>query len=206
RVVFFELRRDEQSRANLIYRGRDKSFLDYARREIRGNTFDEPELLDVQRGFFDDHIHDKTLFGVHFGPQYSMDEVEDNRLDFLARMKEAHFEEIGKFQLINPHFGDEYQFYVPGNDDWAFEQLKGIRKELVDIPFENHKESQAKHLEMQQHLREMADRILQVRISQHDDDTVVDSMVADECMGIRKLKDMYYDGSQGLQLSQTAII
>jgi len=206
RVVFFELRRDEQSRANLIYRGRDKSFLDYARREVLGNTFDEPELLDVQRGFFDDHIHDKTLFGVHFGPQYSMDEVEDNRLDFLARMKEAHFEEIGEFQLINPHFGDEYQFYVPGNDDWAFEQLKGIRKELVDIPFENHKESQAKYLEMQQDLREMADRIIQVRISQHDDNTVVAPMTDDECMGIRKLNDMYYDPSQGLQLSKTAII
>lgn len=206
RVVFFELRRDEQSRANLIYRGRDKSFLDYARREVKGETFDEPELLNVQRGFFDDHIHDKTLFGVHFGPQYSMDEVEDNRLDFLARMKEAHFEEIGEFQLIDPHFGDEYQFYVPGEHDWSFEKLKGIRAELVELPFENREESQAKYLEMQQHLRDMADRIIQVRVSEHDDDTVVAPMTADECMGIRKLEETCYDASKGLEFSETAII
>jgi CRISPR-associated endonuclease/helicase Cas3 len=206
RVVLFELRREQKSRANLIYRGRDKSFLDYARREVQGSTFDEPELLDVQRGFFDDHIHDKTLFGVHFGPQYSMDEVEDNRLDFLARMKEAHFKEIGEFQLIDPYFGDEYQFYVPEEKNRSFERLKEIREELVDIPFENHEKSQAKYLEMQQHLRDMADRIIQVRVSEHDDDTVVSSIVADECMGIRKLKGTYYDASEGLELTQTAII
>jgi len=206
RVVFFELRRNQQSRANLIYCGRDKSFLDYARREVQGSTFDEPELLNVQRGFFDDHIHDKTLFGVHFGPQYDGEEGE-NRLDFLARMKEGHFETIGEFQLIPPTvYGEEFQFYVPGDQDRSFEELKGIREELVDIPFENHQRSQAKYLEMQQHLRDMADRMLQVRISQHDDNTMVASMTADECMGIRKLKDMYYDASQGLQLSQMAII
>jgi len=206
RVIFFELRREQQRRANLIYRGRDKSFLDYARREVKGNTFYEPELLEVQRGFFDDHIHDKTLFGIHFGPQYEGDDGE-NRLDFLARMKEGHFESIGEFQLIPPTvYGEEFQFYVPGDQDWSFEQLKGIREELVNIPFEDHERSQAKYLEMQQHLRDMADRMLQVRISQHDDNTVVASMTADECMGIRKLKGICYDDSQGLQLSQTAII
>jgi CRISPR-associated endonuclease/helicase Cas3 len=206
RVVLFELRRNQQSRANLIYRGRDKSFLDYARREVKGNAFDEPELLDVQRGFFDDHIHDKTLFGVHFGPQYGGEDGE-NRLDFLARMKEGHFESIGAFQLIPPTvFGEEFQFYVPWENDWSFEELKGIREELVDIPFEDHEKSQAKYLEMQQHLRDMADRMIQVRISDHDDDTVVASMTADECMGIRKLKKRYYDEAQGLQLAQTAII
>ena len=201
RVILFELRRDKKSRANLIYRGRDKSFLNYARREIQGDTFDEPELLMVQRGFFGDHIHDKTLFGVHFGPQY-----KDSRLDFLARMKEAHFEEIGEFQLIDPYFGDEYQFYVPGEDDWSFERLKGIREELVDIPFEDHEKSQAKYLEMQQHLREMVDRIIQVRISGHDDETVVASMTADECMGIRKLKGRFYTTERGLRLARSAII
>mgnify|MGYP002762123268 CR=1 FL=1 len=206
RVVLFELRRDQQGRANLIYRGRDKSFLDYARREVQGRTFDEPELLDVQRGFFDDHIHDKTLFGVHFGPQYDGEEGE-NRLDFLARMREGHFESIGEFQLIPPTvFGEEFQFYVPGEGDWSFEELKGIREELVDIPFEDHERSQAKYLEMQQHLREMADRMIQVRISEHDDDTAVHSMAADECMGIRKLRGRYYSDSQGLQLAQTAIL
>lgn len=203
RVVLFELRRDEQSRANLIYRGRDKGFLDYARQEIPGETFDEAELLNVQRGFFDDLIHDKTLFGVHFGPQY---EVEEGRLDFLARMKEGHFEEIGKFQLIDPQFGDEYQFYVPGEGDWSFEKLKGIREELVEIPFKEHERRQAKYLEMQQHLREMADRMVQVRVSEHDEKTVVAPMTADECMGIRKLRDRYYDRNQGLQLATTAII
>jgi CRISPR-associated endonuclease/helicase Cas3 len=207
RVVLFELRRNEQSRANLIYRGRDKSFLDYARQELPGETFDELELLDVQRGYFDEHIHDKTLFGVHFSPQYQNGNGEDGRLDFIARMKEAHFEDIGEFELIDSEFfGEEYQFYVPGEEDWSFEQMKGIREELIEIPFEEHEKRQAKHLELQQHLRGMADRIIQVRISKHDTETVVDAMVADECMGIRKLKAGLYDRERGLQLSKTAII
>jgi CRISPR-associated endonuclease/helicase Cas3 len=207
RVVLFELRRNEQSRANLIYRGRDKSFLDYARQELPGETFDELELLDVQRGYFDEHIHDKTLFGVHFSPQYQNGNGEDGRLDFITRMKEAHFEDIGEFELIDSEFfGEEYQFYVPGEEDWSFEQMKGIREELIEIPFEEHEKRQAKHPELQQHLRGMADRIIQVRISKHDTETVVGAMVADECMGIRKLRAGLYDRERGLQLSKTAII
>jgi len=205
-VVLFELQQDGQSRANLIYRGRDKGFLDYARQELPGETYEEPELLDVQRGFFDDHVHDKMLFGVHFGPQYSKDEMEANRLDFLARMKDGHFKEIGEFQLIDPSLGNEYQFYVPAEDDWSFEQLKGMREELVEIPFDEHELQQAKYLEMQQHLRDMADRIVQVRISEHDEETVAEPMITDTCMGIHKLKMHLYDTDCGIQFTQTAII
>lgn len=207
KVVVFDLHRKERSRANLIYRGRDGGFLDYARQVFPGQTFEEPELLDVQRGFFDEYIHDKTLFGVHFGPRYTKDEIEDGRLDFLARMKEGHFEEIGKFQLIDPDYhGEEYRFYVPGEDDWRFEQLKDAYHELVDIPFDKHKERQAIFLRMQNILRKISDRIVQVRVSEHDAETVVASMKEDECCGIIKLKDGYYSSERGLQFASTAIL
>ena len=132
--------------------------------------------------------------------------MEANRLDFLARMKDGHFKEIGEFQLIDPSLGNEYQFYVPAEDDWSFEQLKGMREELVEIPFDEHELQQAKYLEMQQHLRDMADRIVQVRISEHDEETVAEPMIADTCMGIHKLKMHLYDTDCGIQFTQTAII
>ena len=175
-VIVFDLHREGQSRANLIYRGRDGGFLDYARQALPGNTFDEPELLDVQRGFFDEFVHDKTLFGVDFGPFYTRDEVEDKRLDFLARMKEGHFEEIGKFQLISPLHGEEYQFYVPTEEGWRFEQLKDIYDELVAIPFSGHQKRQATFLKLQTLLREMSDRTVQVRVSEHDKESVAPVM------------------------------
>lgn len=205
-VIVFDLHREGQSRANLIYRGRDGGFLDYARQALPGNTFQEPDLLDVQRGFFDAFIHEKTLFGVDFGPFYTRDEVEDGRLDFLSRMKEGHFEEIGKFQLISPHHGEEYQFYVPGEDDWRFEQLKDIYNELVSIPFGEHEKRQATFLKLQTLLRKMSDRTVQVRISEHDEESVAPVMGGDECCGLRRIRPGYYDSEKGLQMATVAII
>jgi CRISPR-associated endonuclease/helicase Cas3 len=205
-VIVFDLHREGQSRASLIYRGRDGGFLDYARQALPGNTFQEPDLLDVQRGFFDAFIHEKTLLGVDFGPFYDRDEIEDGRLDFLARMKDAHFEEIGKFQLISPHHGEEYQFYVPGEDDWKFEQLKDIYSELVSIPFGEHEKRQATFLKLQTLLRKMSDRTVQVRISEHDEESVAPVMGGDECCGLRRIRPGYYDSEKGLQMATVAII
>jgi hypothetical protein len=59
-------------------------------------------MLDVQRRFFDAEIQEKTRFGVHYSGLYDDDK---NELDFVKRMKQAAFAEIGKFQLINPKHG-----------------------------------------------------------------------------------------------------
>ena len=206
KVTLFDVHREGKSRASLIYRGRDGGFLDYVRQRLPGGTFDEPELLDVQRGFFDDFIHEKTLFGVDFGGLYDKDEIEDGRLDFLARMKDAHFEEIGKFQLIKPHHGDEYRFYAPGENDWSFEQLKDAYEELIAIPFENHQESQVSFLKLQNLLRRMSDRTIQVRVGEHDKDSVAGAMTADECCGLRRLRPGYYSSEHGLQMATAAIL
>lgn len=206
RVVVFDLHREGKSRASLIYRGRDGGFLDHARQRLPGETFDEPDLLDVQRGFFDKYIHEKTLFGVDFGGLYDKDEIEKGRLDFLARMKEGHFEEIGKFQLIKQHHGDEHQFYVPTEDDGAFERLKDAYENLLAIPFKDHQKRRAAFLKLQMVLREMTDRTVQVRISEHDEDSVVAAMTADECCGIIRLRHGFYSYERGLQLATTAIL
>lgn len=205
-VIAFDLHREGKSRASLIYRGRNGGFLDFARQRLPGNAFDEPDLLDVQREFFDEFVHGKTLFGVDFGPFYSRDEIEEGRLDFLARMREGHFEEIGKFQLISPRHGDEFQFYVPEEADTQFLRLRDIYDKLVRIPFANHRERQATYLKLQTLLRKMSDRIVQVRVSEHDEDTVVAPMTADECCGIRRIRPGYYDSNMGLQMATVAII
>jgi CRISPR-associated endonuclease/helicase Cas3 len=206
KVILFDFHREGKSRASLIYRGRDGGFLDYVRQRLPGSRFDEPELLDVQRGFFDEFVHEKTLFGVDFGGLYKKDEIEEGRLDFLARMKEAHFEEIGKFQLIKPHHGDEYRFYAPGENDRSFEQLKDAYKDLIAIPFEKHKESRVAFLKLQNLLRRMSDRTIHVRVGEHDKDSVAGAMTADECCGLRRLCPGYYDSENGLQMATVAIL
>jgi len=205
-VVVFDFHREGKSRASLIYRGRNGGFLDYARQRLPGGTFQELDLLDVQRGFFDDYIHEKTLFGVDFGGLYDKDEVEKGRLDFLARMKEGHFEEIGKFQLIDPHHGEEYRFYIPNSDDRQFERLKEIYADLIDIHFHRYSDRQATFLRMQNLLRKMGDRIVQVRVSEYDVKTVIPSMKQDECCEIIKLKDGFYSSEGGIRFTSTAII
>jgi CRISPR-associated helicase Cas3/CRISPR-associated endonuclease Cas3-HD len=205
RVVLFKLGDGQKARADYVYGGNNARFLSYSKRNLLDNRFTEPEMLSVQRQFFDTEIQEKTKFGVHHSSLY---DDENNELDFVERIKQAAFSEVGKFQIIDAEqHGEQYSFYVLKDDgDQQFEQLKRLQRELKDIPFDDHDRRRAKYQHLQEHLRRMGDRIVQVRISEHDEETSPPAMTADECFGIRKLQPDLYDSEAGLSFATTAIL
>jgi CRISPR-associated endonuclease/helicase Cas3 len=204
RVVLFKLGDGQKARADYVYGGNNAKFLSYSKRELLGSHFTEPEMLNVQRQFFDTEIQEKTKFGVHYSGLY---DDGGNELDFVKRMKQAAFAEIGKFQLIDHEHGEQYSFYVPENgEDSQFDQLKRLQQELIEVPFNEHDTRRAKYQQLQDHLRRMGDRIVQVRISEYDEETSPPAMTIDQCFGIRLLRPDLYDRREGLSFATTAIL
>jgi len=205
RVVLLKLGDGQKARADYVYRGNNAKFLSYSKRNLLDDRFTEPEMLNVQRQFFDTEIQEKTKFGVHHSGLY---DDEDNELDFVDRMKQAAFAEIGKFQLIDSdQYGEQYSFYVPENEeDRKFEHLKRLQQELMDVPFDEYEARRAKYQHLQKHLRRMGDRIVQVRIGEYDEETSPPAMTADECFGIRRLRPDFYDREGGLRFATSAIL
>lgn len=194
RVIIFDLQKNGINRSTLIYRGTDLRFLNFAREKIQAAALQEPELLTVQQSFFNE-IQTNTLFGVHYGKQF-----KDGEIDFIQRLEETAFSEIGKFKLIDEQvFGEEYRYYVPqGNDDSAFEHLQSLSSELKQLDFNNFQGRKLKHIEVENHLKSMAGNIVQVRLRANDSPPVVSS---EECCGIYKLSAENYSAATGIRLS-----
>jgi hypothetical protein len=76
----------------------------------------------------------------------------------------------------------------------------------MEVPFDEYDARRAKYQQLQEHLRRMGDRIVQVRISEHDEETSVPAMAADECFGICRLQSDLYDRDKGLSFATTAIL
>ena len=194
RVVIFDLRKNGRSRSTLIYRGKDSRFLNFAKEKIQASTLQEPELLTVQKSFFDD-IQTNTLFGVHYGKQFKGEEI-----DFIQRLKEVAFSEIGKFKLIDEReFGEEYRYYVPKSDnDSEFEQLEKLHTVLKEINFSDFEKRKFKYIQIEKHLKSMAGNVVQVRLKQMDNKPIASS---ENCCGLLKLSKECYNSVMGIQLS-----
>lgn len=194
RVIIYDLQKNGINRSTLIYRGKDLRFLNFAREKIQASALQEPELLTVQQSFFND-IQTNTLFGIHYGKQF-----EDEEIDFIQRVKEAAFSEIGKFKLIDEQvFGEEYRYYVSqGKDDSAFERLENLSSELKQIDFNNFQERKLKYIEIENHLKNMAGNIVQVRLRANDSPPVVECK---KCCGLLKLSAENYSKITGICLT-----
>ena len=198
KVILFELQENGYSRSKLIYRGRDSRFLNFAKQKIvDGAEVQEPDLFEIQKSFFDD-LNIKTIFGMHY--------LKNQEIDFIQKMKEAAFEQIGKFRLIGEReFGKEYRYYIPvKEDDNLFEKLEEMLGELKKIDFKKYEARKLIAIRIDNHLKKMADRIINVRISDNDVKPVACS---DQCCGIYKLsinfddEDKIYDYKRGINLS-----
>lgn len=194
RIILFNLQKNGISRSTLIYRGKDSRFLNFAKEKIQASTLQEPELLTVQQSFFDD-IQTNTLFGVHYGKQFKEEEI-----DFIQRLKEVAFSEIGKFKLIDEReFGEEYRYYVPKSDnDSIFEQLEKLHAELKEINFSDFEKRKFKYIQIENHLKSMAGNIVHVRLRQMDIKPIACS---ENCCGLLKLFKGCYNSTTGIQLS-----
>lgn len=193
RVVVFDLYKKEISRSSLIYKGTDSRFLKFAMENIP-NSLPEPELFKLQQSYFND-IQNKTLFGFHYGKQFIGGEI-----DFVQRIKEVAFEEIGRFKLIDEsEFGEEYRYYIPqGSDDTLFEGLEKLYGELKIIDFKDFEQRKLKFVQIENQLKKMAGNIVQVRLRQND---VKPTASSEECFGLYKLSRDNYDSKTGISLT-----
>jgi CRISPR/Cas system-associated endonuclease/helicase Cas3 len=173
-VVVFELMRGNKSRANLIFRGRDKELLNITKTVLSSECVqerEERELLCVQQKFFN-RIRSELNFAHHTQGESGIE------FDFLEDIKSCMYKKIGEFRLIDERtFGEEYQYYVPRNDqhrpgypdrpDRSFEELLDLQKVLMELI---KKESpipviKAKKKALETKFRKMSSRIVQVRLA-----------------------------------------
>ena len=194
RVIIFNLLKNGINRSSLIYRGKDSRFLNFAKEKIQASFLEEPELLTVQRSFFND-IQTNTLFGIHYGKQY-----KDEEIDFLQRIKEAAFSEIGKFKLIDENeFGEENRYYIPRDDnDIAFEKLERLYTKLKEISFKDFEKRKIFYIQVENQIKSMAGNIVQVRLRQSDRKPIASS---EKCFGLLKLSKDQYNKKTGISLS-----
>lgn len=196
KVVVYNLQKNNRSRAALIYRDIDSRFLSFTREQLHEKRYDEPDIFRIQKLYFED-IQSQTLFGYHKGNQF-----RDGEIDFIGRIKEAQFEEIGKFKLIDEkEFGEELRYYIPVNEqDDTFEILVRLWNELRNIPHNNFGLRKLKQIQIENHFKKMASRIVQIRIRKNDIKPIASG---EPCCGIYKLDSDKYNNSTGVKLDST---
>ena len=192
KVILFDLQKDGKSRSKCIYRGKDKTFLEYAEQKIKDNLF-EPNLFKIQKIFFNDIQHN-TVFGLHSSSIFTNREI-----DFVQRIKEAAFAEIGKFNLIDDNeYGIEKRYYIVENEqDNSFEVLQEYYYELKEIDYKDYNKRKLKLFQIEYQLKRMSGQIVNVRINQNTITPLADS---EECFGLFKLTDSY-DSIRGVNIS-----
>ncbi len=186
KVVLFELIRNEKSRASLIYQGKDKALLGYSSKAMHESNKSEYQLLELQKKYFQ-FTQQNLIFGFH------------QEIDLIQSIKEAAFEQLGKFQLINKNsFGEEIQYYIPrNNNDDKFEQLERLYLDIQSIDYKDFKCKKLKWVEIENLIRKMSERIVQVRLKIDDTKPIADK---DACFNIYKLSNSY-DSIRGIDLS-----
>lgn len=204
KVRLFNLAKEGKKRANLIYgRGRDKDILTFTKKAWgNANTYQEKELLNVQKDFFNKIAHE-LHFARHSQKKFSLD------LNFLDDIKECAYAKIGKFQLIDEQeYGEQIRFYVPTDDnDKSFENLIFLHKEMLKQAQQGKKDWDKINLikrKIDSHLKKMSGQVVQVRLK--GDFTVSQLGSPDEYFGLLLLHKDLYSKEKGVILNETSII
>ncbi|KAF0141731.1 MAG: CRISPR-associated helicase Cas3 [Stygiobacter sp.] len=197
RVVLISLNRNDVMRAALIYRGIDELFLKYSLEKVVGKIT-ETSCFELQKSFFD-LIQYHTVFATHRSEVFKTVGNEMGEIDFIQKMKEGAFNDIGKFKLIDEvKFGEEFRYFIPrNNEDYSFERLEELYSQLIKIPLRDFVAKRLKLIEVENHIRKMSGQIAQVRIRKNDIYPIPDE---DSCFGIYKLSKSY-SFENGIDLS-----
>lgn len=199
KVVLFKLMCNNKMRYELIYRGHDKVWINYTSNAFVEDYFEEKSLLEVQKLFFD-QIQSKSLFGVY---------GKDLRNNFLDDIKECMFEKIGNFKLIEEeYYGTEMRFFVAENDeDSKFEELLDKQKQLIELLKQRPKVDftiiKAKKKEIENHLKKMANRIVQVRLKKGQNAPLSES---EKYFDLQKISSFNYSKEKGVDLNNVECI
>ena len=161
KVLLFCLKKDERRRYEMIFRGKDRTWIDYTQNAFTDDSYEEKALLRVQKAYFD-QIQGNSLFGV-YGKK-----LENN---FLYDIKDCLYEKIGQFRLIDEDFyGEERRYYVREHEsDHSFDCLLSKHDELIEMLRNDadfiHVKAKKKEIEIL--LKEMSNRIVVVRLKKN---------------------------------------
>ena len=166
----------------------DKELLSHSSNVLNERTVTESQLLEIQKKYFRFTQHN-LVFGLHCD------------MDLVQEIKKYAFETIGSFQLINKkEFGDEVKYYIPQNSsDNEFEKLEQLYIDLKQIRHTDFEKNKLKKIEIENQIKKMSERILQIRIRINDIKPIPDK---DSCFGIYKLSNSY-SSVLGIELSIT---
>lgn len=192
RVVLFKLKNNDKVRYELIFRGNDKTWIDYTAKSFINDYYEENSLLEVQKHFFN-LIQSETLF-AHYGQK-----LEN---DFLKDIKYCMFDKIGKFRLIEEElYGTERQFYVAENDDTLFEELLEKHKQLIVLLKQKTKVDysiiKTKKKEIENHFKKMANKIVQVRLKKGQN---IPLSVSEPYFDLYKISSFNYSYKEGVNM------
>lgn len=185
-IIIFQLVKNDENRASLIYKGMDRDILYFSKILFKMGDIEEAKLLEVQKEFFQ-FTQQNLIFGKH------------NETDLIDEIKKMAFEKVGQFKLIKEReYGEEIRYYIPRNkNDNEFEILERLYVELQNIMHNDFENKKIKWIEIENQLKKMSDRIVQVRIKSNDVKPVADK---DPCFQIYKLSTGY-SSAKGVELS-----
>ncbi|MBO4529204.1 MAG: CRISPR-associated helicase Cas3' [Paludibacteraceae bacterium] len=197
KVVVFRLKNRDKIRYDLIYRGKDKVWIEYTQNSISETHYQEKNLLTVQKNFFN-QIQSKSLFGVY---------GNDLQNNFINDIKECMFEKIGRFKLIDEEFyGEQKRYYVPeNNNDNNFEVLLNKQSELVESLKNNSSISivKEKKKDIEIHLKKMSNRIVQIRLKKNQNGPL---SVSEPYFDLYKISQEDYSFEKGINMNGNFIL
>jgi len=197
KLVLFNLSKEGRSRWKLIYRGEDEKLVSLLSSSVMTSELEESDLFVSQRAYFD-QIHSELLFGYHQSKKFS----PNGEIYFVERIKQAAFEEIGKFQLIDDQeYGEEVRYYIPTTkDDLMFDNLQTLIGSIKQYAHNDYEHRRIHQLKIDTQLRKMAGQIVQIRIKSSDSKPISER---DTCCGIVKLNMMQYNSKTGVPLDSS---
>ena len=199
KVILFKLMNNDKIRYELIFRWNDSVWINYTSNAFIEDYYEEKSLLEVQKQFFD-QIQSESLFAV-YGKK-----LKDN---FLTDIKSCMFEKLGNFKLIEEEcFGAEIRFYVADNDeDSKFEELLEKQKQLIELlkqkPKVNFTIIKAKKKEIENHLKKMANQIVQVRLKKGQNAPL---SVSEPYFDLYKISPFSYSFEKGVNMDNVECI
>lgn len=202
KIKLFKLQRNGMPRCELIYRGRDSEILRLTKNSFTDTLYQEKDLLNVQREFFN-NIQSDLDWGIHIPPSNP-----NFKFDFIKDIQECQFNKIGKFQLIDKQlFGEEMQYFVPKSKrDKKFEELLLMQDDLIELIKGSSDKSliRIKKKIIEAQLKRMSNQIVQIRLNKNQ----IKPLQGSEryYFSLFKIDDGCYSFEKGIDLKRTEFI
>jgi CRISPR-associated endonuclease/helicase Cas3 len=194
KVILFHLNNRDKQRAELIYRGKDSILLRYTKEVLSLPFYQENKLFNEQKAYFE-----KLRKKLNFGDYEQGNPKKD--FNFVNLIKEAMFQTLGKFKLIDDaDYGEAYRIYVPkSQDDSSFDELIRRVKDLENTQSKDYKIKGELKGKISSLLKKMSNQVVQVRLKKHEIKPNFHNQEAIRGLFLLNIDD--YDEVKGINLS-----